>query len=115
MTDELLMRRWNAAHSEFSSDLSRGLLRLGHFLGRRLQRRQTIGKAYASSACTAAEADTEMSATARAALAGVLACVATTALLVSVAALATSGAVHTADAHSALPAGSPIVSHTILA
>jgi hypothetical protein len=102
MTDEHLMRCWTDAHSEFSSDLDRGLLRLGHFLARRLQRRETIGRAYRLNR----PAETEMSATARAALAGVLACVATTALLVSVAALANN---------AAMPADSPIVAHAYLA
>jgi hypothetical protein len=111
MTDELLMRRWNAAHNEFSSDLSRGLLRLGQFLVRRRQGRNAIGKPYASSTSNATAGDNEMSDMARAALAGVLACVATSALLVSVAALANSGV----SQFPATPAGSPIVAHTILA
>jgi hypothetical protein len=107
MTDELLMRRWNAAHNEFSSDLSRGMLRLGQYLARRTKRRIAIGKAYAP----VARVGSEMSETARAALAGVLACIATSALLVSVAALANSGTSHLV----ATQAGSPIVAHTVLA
>jgi len=111
MTDELLMRRWNAAHNEFSSDLSRGILRLGQFLAHRGHERKTIGGAYAPATRGAPADDSQMNATARAALAGVLACVATTALMVSVAALATSGLPQL----PAMPAGSPIVAHTVLA
>jgi hypothetical protein len=111
MTDELLMRGWNAVHNEFSTDLSRGLLRLGQFLAHRRQGRKTIGGAYAPSSRRNVARDSQMSATARAALAGVLACVATTALMVSVAALATSGLPQL----PAMPAGSPIVAHTVLA
>jgi hypothetical protein len=111
MTDELLMRRWNATHNEFSTDLSRGLLRLGQYLARRRQTPKAIGKPYAPAIGHAVAGDNQMSATARAALAGVLACVATTALMVSVAALATSGLPQL----PAMPAGSPIVAHTVLA
>ena len=107
MTDEIFMRLWNASHTEFSNDLNRGLLRLGHFLNRRFQRREAIGKTYAPASST----QNDMSDTARAALAGVLACIATTALLVSVAALANSGTPHVAS----VTAGPPIVAHTILA
>ncbi|MGZ3259488.1 MAG: hypothetical protein ACXWIO_11805 [Croceibacterium sp.] len=108
MTDEHLMRQWADAHTEFSSDLDRGLLRLGHFLSARLHATsKPIGKPYASKTCTAAPADEPMSVTARAALAGVLACVATSALLVSVALLAT------ADLHSA--AAQPVIAHAIVA
>lgn len=108
MTDEHLMRQWADAHSQFSSDLDRGLLRLGHFVSARLHATsKPIGKPYASTACTAAPADEPMSVTARAALAGVLACVATSALLVSVALLAT------ADLHPA--AAQPVIAHTIVA
>jgi hypothetical protein len=115
MTDEILLRHWTAAHNEFSNDLSRGLLRLGHYLSGRLRRRETIGEAYAPAACTPAATDTGMSPTARAALAGVLACVATTALLVSVAALASAGAGNAPALHSTMAAGQPIMSHVILA
>ncbi|HSQ95778.1 MAG TPA: hypothetical protein VLM18_06780 [Croceibacterium sp.] len=110
MTDEHLMRQWADAHNEFSSDLDRGLLRLGHFVSARLHATsKPIGKPYASAsaACTGAPADEPMSVTARAALAGVLACVATSALLASVALLAT------ADLHPA--AAQPVIAHAIVA
>src|SRR6478736_7621736 len=35
MTDEHLMRQWADAHSDFTSDLDRGLLRLGRFVNAR--------------------------------------------------------------------------------
>ena len=107
MTDEHLMRQWADAHNQFSSDLDRGLLRLGHFVSARLHATNAIGKPYASAACSAAPADEPMSVTARAAIAGVLACVATSALLVSVALLAT------ADLHPA--AAQPVIAHAIVA
>ncbi|MGZ3271443.1 MAG: hypothetical protein ACXU71_10775 [Croceibacterium sp.] len=108
MTDEHLMRQWTDAHNEFSSDLDRGLLRLGHFVSARLHATsKPMGKPYASAACTAAPTDEPMSVTARAALAGALACVATSALLVSVALLAT------ADLHPA--AAQPVIAHAIVA
>ena len=114
MTDELLMRRWTAAHGEFSGGLDRGLLRLGHFLSRRFERKQTIGKAYAR-AMPAHVAEPEMTAMAQAALAGVLACVATTALLVSLAALFSAGTVDHIAAQTAAPTGVTLVTHAILA
>lgn len=115
MTDEHLMRHWADAHSEFSSDLDRGLLRLGHFLGRRLKRRNAIGTAYAPASGAAAPSDARTSGTARAALAGAMACVATTALLATVAALASPGAANGATLQIAAQPGSPIVTHMILA
>jgi len=115
MTDEHLMRHWADAHSDFSGDLDRGLLRLGRFIGRRLQGRHSIGEPYASATCTMARSAGGVSPTARAALAGALACVATTALLVTVALLAAAGAADGPSFHTAMSAGAPIVSHTILA
>jgi hypothetical protein len=115
MTDEHLMRQWVDAHSDFSTDLDRGLLRLGRFFGKRFRRRQAIGNAYAAGTCAAARAEPEMNATARAALAGVLACIATTALLVSVAALAGAGAGEPVKLHTAMAVSSPVVAHVILA
>lgn len=114
MTDEHLMRQWTDAHSDFSADIDRGLLRLGRFLGSRSKRRQAIGNAYAAGSC-AAPAEPEMLATARAALAGVLACVATTALLVSVAALASAGAGEPVKLHAAMAVNSPVLAHVNLA
>jgi hypothetical protein len=113
MTDELLMRRWAAAHGDFSVSLDRGLLRLGHFLFGKFRRRQAIEKPYARAPHD--DAQSEMSSTARAALAGVLACVATTALLVSLAALFSGGAVDQVAAQAADPASAPIIAHAILA
>ena len=115
MTDEHLMRQWAIAHCHFSSDLDRGLLRLGGFLSRRLQRLQAIDLPYDQTTCVAAESEAPMSATARAALAGVMACVATSALLVTVAALASAGAGHAAVIHHTMAAGPAIVPHAYLA
>jgi hypothetical protein len=113
MTDEHLMRQWADAHLEFSSDVDRGLLRLGHFLSRRLQRRKPIDRAYAPNAHSMAHL--ALNATTHAALAGVLACIATAVLLTVVVALASSGAVQPAQLHSAMAASSPIVTPLILA
>jgi hypothetical protein len=113
MTDEHLMRQWADAHLKFSSDIDRGLLRLGHFLNRRLQRRKPIDKAYAPHAHSMARL--ALNATTHAALAGVLACIATAVLLTAVVALASSGAVEPVHLHTAMAASSPIVTHVILA
>lgn len=91
MTDEHLMRQWTANHTEFTGGLDRGLLRLGRFVGHRLQATRANRPAYAPSACVAAPADDASHDAARAAVAGVLACLATTVLLVTVALLATAG------------------------
>jgi len=107
MTDEHLMRQWADAHSEFTSDLDRRLLRLGQFFSARLHGGPSIGKAYAPAACMAAPSEPPMSATARGALAGLTACVATSALLLTVALLATAD-MHPAAAH-------PLMAHTIVA
>ena len=107
MTDEHLMRQWAEAHSEFTSDLDRGLLRLGRFFSARLHGGRSIGKAYAPATCTTAPSEPPLSATARGALVGVTACLATTALLLTVALLATAD-MHPATAH-------PLMAHTIVA
>jgi hypothetical protein len=107
MTDEHLMRQWAAAHSEFTSDLDRGLQRLGRFFTARLQGGRPIGKTYVAASCTTAPTEQPSSAIARAALAGVIACIATTGLLLTVALLAT------ADMHPA--AAYPIITNTIVA
>jgi hypothetical protein len=91
MTDEHLMRHWADAHNEFSADLDRGLLRLGRFVGGRLQGRLTPSPAYAPAACTAMPASAPEEAVGRAALAGAMACLATTLLLLTVALLTTAG------------------------
>jgi hypothetical protein len=91
MTDEHLMRHWADAHSEFTGDLDRGLLRLGRFVSTRLQGRRTNSTAYAPAACLAAPTDEADGTTARAALAGAMACLATTVLLLAVAVLTTAG------------------------
>ncbi len=107
MTDEYLMRLWTDAHNGFSADFDRGILKLDRFLRGRSQAGNSIGRAYASDECATTPADRFMSATARAALTGVTACLATTGLLLTVALLAT------ADIHSAH--GYPILAHTIVA
>jgi hypothetical protein len=86
MTDEHLMRQWTATHDELSGDLDRGLLRLGRCLSNRLH---ANSRAYAPACPAAAPAETSL--TARAALAGALACLATTVLLVTVGLLTTAG------------------------
>ena len=101
MTDEHLMRQWADAHSHFSGDLDRGLLRLGRFVSKRLSVRSANSSTYAS--VTPANS----SPAARAALAGAMACLATTFLLLSLALAATAGT------HSA--AGLAVVDHVILA
>ena len=101
MTDEHLMRHWADAHSDFSSDLDRGMLRLGRFVTKRLSRRTTDNSAYAPAAPGSPNP------VARAAMAGAMACLATTFLLLSLALAATAGT------HSA--AGLAVVGHVILA
>jgi len=107
MIDEHLMRQWADAHSEFTSGVDRGLQWLGRLFKARRKGRGSIGTAYAPSACLTVPTEPEVSNTARAALAGVTACVATTGLLVTVALLAT------ADMHTA--AAYPIMTHAIVA
>jgi len=101
MTDEHLMRHWADAHSEFFGDLDRGLLRLGGFVSKRLSARNANSSTYASAA---PESSTLM---ARAALAGAMACLATTFLLLSLALAATTGT-HSAGALA-------VVDHVIVA
>ncbi len=115
MNDAHLSLYWTEAHEQFSADLDRGLLRLGHLLARRFQRRQIIGRPYAAPAARPVDADAPTSPTARAALAGLMACVATAALLATVATLATAGAAHGAPLHAATLAGSAIVAPAMLA
>jgi hypothetical protein len=91
MTDEHLLRQWADAHTEFTGDLDRGLLRLGRFVNRRLQHRRAHSPAYAPTSCLATPVDHAQGSTARAALAGAMACLATTVLLLAVAALTTAG------------------------
>jgi hypothetical protein len=99
MTDELLMRLWADAHDGFSADLDRGILKLDRYLRGNRNPNTSIGEAYASSACMAAPAEHEMSGTARTALAGLSACLATMGLLVTVALLATAN-MHPAAAYA---------------
>jgi hypothetical protein len=107
MTDEHLMRLWADSHQGSSADLDRGILKLGAHLRGRREPQAPIGLAYKSGACAVASASPEVSAMARAALAGVTACLATMGLLLTVALLAT------ADLHPA--AAYPLVTHTIVA
>jgi hypothetical protein len=107
MTDEHMMRLWADAHHGFSADLDRGILKLDRFLRSPARPAAPIGRAYAPRETANGEAKSEMSATARAALAGMTACFATMGLLVTVALLATAD-VHPAAAH-------PILAHTIVA
>jgi hypothetical protein len=102
MTDEYLMRYWADAHNEFSSNLDRGLVRLMRFLRPGLLDRRTIRRAYRS-------AGDEMSETARAALAGVLACLATCGVLLTLSLL------FAADIPAHAAAGAPIIAHAIIA
>jgi hypothetical protein len=107
MTDENLIRLWADSHNGFSADFDRGILKLDRFLRGGSQAEASIGRAYAPSECAAAPADEPVSTTARAALAGVTACLATTGLLLTVALLAT------ADTHAAH--AYPVIAHTIVA
>lgn len=111
MTDEHIQRYWADAHNEFTGDLDRGLLRLGHHLSRRLRGRQAIDKPYARATSAAVRQNSPKTGNTQAALAGLAACVATTVLLVTVALLATSG---TLDA-GAIPARQPVMSHMVFA
>ena len=90
MTDEHLMRQWTATHSEFTGDLDRGLLRLGRFVSNRLHASGANSTAYAPTTCKAVSAPEE-NPVARAALAGALACLATTVLLLATAIMTTAG------------------------
>ena len=107
MTDEHLMRLWADSHSGFSADLDRGILKLDRFLHGRATPVAPIGRTYASGECPAAAADHSMNGMARAALAGVTACLATMGLLLTVALLATAD-LHPAHAY-------PVLTHTIVA
>ena len=103
MSDEHLMRLWVDSHHGFSADMDRGILELDRFLRGERETRPSIGRAYASQQ----RAEAELRSTARAALAGVTACLATMALMVTVALLATAD-VHAAPAH-------PFLIHAIVA
>lgn len=107
MTDEHLMRLWADSHHGFSADMDRGILKLERFLRGQREPKASIGQAYASKEQATAAAEQEMSATARAALAGVTACLATMGLMVTVALLATAD-MHPAAAH-------PLMMHAIVA
>nr|WP_166175395.1 hypothetical protein [Altererythrobacter segetis] len=107
MTDEHLMRLWADAHNGFSADLDRGTLKLDRFLRDRPESSSSIGRTYAQASCATAPADDTVSTAARAALAGVTACLATMGLVLTVALLATAD-MHPADAH-------PVIAHTIVA
>ena len=107
MTDEYLMRIWADSHDGFSADLDRGILKLDKYLRGRPQARASIGKPYALASRTAAPAEKRMSATARAALAGMTACLATMGLVLTVALLATAD-LNAAHAY-------PLIAHTIVA
>lgn len=107
MTDEHLMRLWADSHHGFSADMDRGILKLDRLLRGRQEPSSAIGSAYASNERRAAAAEPEMSSTARAALAGVTACLATMGLVVTVALLATAD-MHPAAAH-------PLMMHAIVA
>jgi hypothetical protein len=107
MTDEHMMRLWADAHEGFSADFDRGILKLDRFLRNPAGAGASIGPAYAQCARPAEQPSHEVSATARAALAGLTACLATVGLLMTVALLAT------ADVHPA--AASPLLAHTIVA
>jgi hypothetical protein len=107
MTDEFLMRLWADSHDGYSVDFDRGALKLEAFLRGRSRPTQTIGRAYAPGERRAIPDDASMSPTARAALAGVTACMATMGLLLTVALLATAD-LHPAHAY-------PMIAHTIVA
>ena len=107
MTDEHFMRLWAEAHQGFSADLDRGILKLDRFLHSGRSADGTIGPAYASRTRPDARPELAESPRARAALAGVTACLATAALLVTVALLATANA-QPASAY-------PLITHTIVA
>ena len=107
MTDEYLMRIWTESHDGFSADFDRGILKLDNYLRGRPKVSAAIEPTYASRDCAAAPARAPMSATARAALAGVTACLATMGLLLTV------GLLTTADLHAA--SAYPVPTHTIVA
>jgi hypothetical protein len=107
MTDEYLMRIWADSHDGFSADFDRGILKLDRFLRGRPKPSASIDKAYAPGSSPAAPADPATSPAARAALAGVTACLATMGLLLTVALLATAD-LHPAHAY-------PLFAHTIVA
>jgi len=107
MTDEYLMRIWTESHDGFSANFDRGILKLDHYLRGRPQAGAPIEPTYVSRDCAAAPSHAPMSATARAALAGVTACLATMGLLLTV------GLLTTADVHPA--SAYPIPTHTIVA
>ena len=113
MTDEHLMRLWADAHSDFTTDFLRGLQRLRAFVSGKMQRRRANSTAYPSASRRATRSDDRMSATGRAALAGLTACLATMALLATVALLATAG-MGSAAAHP-LMTHVPIMTHVMVA
>ena len=87
--------------------MDRGILKLERFLRSHQEGNASIGRTYAPAERRALVAEHEMSATARAALAGVTACLATMALVITVALLATAD-MHPAAAH-------PLIMHAIVA
>jgi hypothetical protein len=107
MTDEHLMRLWADSHHGFSADMDRGILKLDRFLRGRREPSAPIGQTYATKEHATAATEHEVNATARAALAGVTACLATMGLVVTVALLATAD-MHPAAAH-------PLMMHAIVA
>lgn len=109
MTDEHLMRLWADAHDGFSADLDRGILKLGHHLHGRGGQLRPIGQPYACRAGATVPAEREMSANARAALAGIVACLATTGILLTLSLL------FAADFSAHAATGAPIVAHAIVA
>jgi hypothetical protein len=109
MTDEHLMRLWADAHEGFSADFDRGILKLGHHLQGRGEKLRPIGQPYARRGCVTVPADREMSANARAALAGIVACLATTGMLLTLSLL------FAADFSAHAASGAPIVAHAIVA
>jgi hypothetical protein len=106
MTDELLTRLWADSRNGFSADFDRGTLKLERHLRRRRQV-PSIGGAYTAGRRGEAHADDAISPAARAALAGVSACLATMGLLVTIALLTMAG-LHPANAY-------PMITHTIVA
>jgi len=83
MTDEHFMRQWNKGHAAFSADVDRKLAILARHLSSRERRYFGIGEVYGHEDAGRSPAKSLLS--------GLAACVATTALFLTVAALAVPG------------------------
>lgn len=106
MIDEHLMRHWVDGHGELSHALDRPLARLADLVNTLLRNARAIGRPYAPRPVQSRD---ETSPAARAALAGVVACFATTGVLLTLSLLFADG-IPTGAA-----TGAAMIGHAIIA